>query len=68
MAENENSSDAGKSAEGGQNGADLPPVNQPVWVQCEGYRTMAYRDKEGKWRNFYNDKEITGKVIVIGPE
>jgi len=30
-----------------------------VWVQCKGYRCMAYSDATGRWINFY-----TGKVLA----
>jgi hypothetical protein len=48
--------------------AQLPPIGEYVWVQCQGYRTMAYRDKEGLWRRLSNDKEVTGIIKVEWPE
>jgi len=37
---------------------DLDP-SQLIWVQCRGYRCMAYRNANGRWVNFY-----TGKVLA----
>jgi hypothetical protein len=35
----------------------LPPIGIPVLVQCDGFRCMAFRDKDGKWRDyFYKDQ------------
>jgi hypothetical protein len=33
--------------------------DQLIWVQCHGYRCVAYRNANGRWVNFY-----TGKVIA----
>lgn len=44
---------------------ELPPVGQPVWVQCKGYRTLAYRDGEGKWRNVADKEEVVGVIRWI---
>jgi hypothetical protein len=38
----------------------------PVWVQCKGYRCLAYTDATGKRINFYNGKKLTDFVNVIG--
>ena len=37
-----------------------------VWVQCKGYRCLAYREAIGRWINFYTGKKITDFVKVIG--
>ena len=37
-----------------------------VWVQCKGYRCMAYTDATGNWINFYTGTKITDFVKVIG--
>jgi hypothetical protein len=47
---------------------DLPPGGEPVWVQCEGYRTMAYRDAKGLWWNVGNGQEVKGILTVVWPE
>ena len=46
----------------------LPPNGVAVWVQCEGYRTMAYRDAKGVWRNLGNGKELKGILRVEWPQ
>jgi hypothetical protein len=37
-----------------------------VWVQCKGYRCLAYSDANGKWINFYTGKKLTDFVKIIG--
>jgi len=36
----------------------------PVWVQCPGFRCLAYLDEDGKWRTVFNN-EILTRVLVI---
>jgi len=36
-----------------------------VWVQCKGYRCMAYADATGEWINFYTGKKIADFIEVI---
>jgi hypothetical protein len=36
-----------------------------VWVQCKGYRCLAYLDATGKWINFYTGKKLTDFVKII---
>jgi len=36
-----------------------------VWVQCRGYRCLAYVDATGKWINFYTGKKLADFVEVI---
>lgn len=43
----------------------LPPVGEPVWVQCDRFRTLAFRDKNGKWRALVTEKELVGSIAVI---
>ena len=43
----------------------LPPVGVPVWVQCEGFRTKAFRDKAGVWRTLGREEVLKGVVKVI---
>ena len=47
---------------------ELPPVGEAVWVQCGSYRTMAYRDAKGVWRNLGSDKEQKGIRKVEWPK
>ena len=52
---------------GNEGSGQLPPIGEVVWVQCEGYRTMAYRDAKGVWRNLGNGKELKGILRVEWP-
>jgi len=36
-----------------------------IWVQCKGYRCLAYSDATGKWINFYTGKKLTDFVKII---
>jgi hypothetical protein len=64
-----NSQDAQPSGTEGNSqartGQSLPRVGEPVWVRCDGYRTMAFLDDKGKWRNLVTREELTGVVQVI---
>jgi len=51
-----------KPAEDGQSNKRLHAL---VWVQCKGYKCLAYKNSRGKWINFYTDKKITDFVSVI---
>ena len=37
-----------------------------VWVQCKGYRCMAFTDANRKWINFYTGKKLTDFVKMLG--
>jgi hypothetical protein len=37
-----------------------------VWVQCRGFRCLAYSDAAGQWINFYTGKKLTDFVKMIG--
>jgi hypothetical protein len=37
----------------------------PVHVQCDGFRCLAYRDKNGVWVDYHNGKPLTGTVKVV---
>ena len=43
----------------------LPPVGVPVQVQCEGFKCMAYCDKEGKWMDFVTRKFLPHVLGVV---
>lgn len=45
--------------------APMPPVGVPVWVQCKGFRVMAYLDHNGKWRNLATTEEVVGVIKWI---
>jgi len=54
------------TAEKAQDPDDLPLSGQMVWVQCKGYRCLAFRDAQGKWVNFYTGEKLTNFVRVVG--
>jgi hypothetical protein len=33
-----------------------------VWVQCPGFRCLAYQDEQGRWRTFFSG-EILSQVF-----
>ena len=64
--DSESSKDLGEP--GGQNEGALPPIGETVWVQCEGFRTLAYRDDKGRWRTVADGRELKGVVKVASGE
>jgi len=44
--------------------AQPQPEIRLVWVQCAGYRCLAYATK-GKWINFYTGKPLADFVEII---
>jgi len=45
--------------------SELPPVGLNVWVQCEGFRCLAYRTKDGKWLTAFGNKEVKDVIRVL---
>ena len=43
----------------------LPLSGQMVWVQCKGYRCLAFRDAQGKWVNFYSGEKLSDFIRVV---
>jgi hypothetical protein len=43
----------------------LPPIGEQVLIQAEGFRCLAFRDKDGKWRNVFGRGELPGIIRVI---
>jgi hypothetical protein len=43
----------------------LPAMGEQVLVQAEGFRCLAFRDKDGKWRNAFSRDELPGTIRVI---
>ena len=54
------------STSGSQPGRAISMTTILVWVQCKGYRCLAYADATGKWINFYTGKVLNDFVDVIG--
>jgi hypothetical protein len=48
-------------------GKDFNPESRGeiAWVQCIGYRCLAYRDKNGKWRRLYDNEVLLDVVREI---
>jgi hypothetical protein len=47
---------------------NLPPSPDEVMlVQCEKFRCLAFRDKQGKWRSPFSKMELPRVVHVIEP-
>jgi hypothetical protein len=46
----------------------LPPPGKPVIVQRPCCRCMAYRDRDGKWRDYFHRDELTDVIEVIPEE
>ena len=61
------SSEAAETPMGGEpmSQSDLPPVGEPVWVECGSYRTLAYRDEHGVWRTVAK-KEPVKVTRILG--
>jgi len=36
----------------------------PVQVQCDGFKCMAFRDREGKWVDFFS-REFVPRVLGV---
>jgi hypothetical protein len=43
----------------------LPVLGLPVQVQCDGFKCMAFRDKEGKWVDLFSRKFLSRVLGVI---
>ena len=48
-----------------QASGQVPIFKELVWVQCKGYRCLAYSDANGKWINFYTGKKLQDFVRII---
>ena len=38
---------------------------QTFLVQCETFRCLAYRDRAGKWRGVYDNRELAAVKAVV---
>ena len=43
-------------------GLNAPTMENAIYVRCAGFRCLAYRDLEGKWRNFFTLELLPGNV------
>jgi hypothetical protein len=44
----------------------LPVAGLPVLVQCDGFRCMAFRDKQGRWIDLFT-REFVPRVFGVVP-
>jgi hypothetical protein len=42
----------------------LPVLGLPVQVQCDGFKCMAFRDREGRWVDFFS-REFVPRVLGV---
>jgi hypothetical protein len=54
------------SANASQTVIRIPSYGDLAWVQCKGYRCMAFVDATGQWINFYTGEKLKTFVKVIG--
>jgi hypothetical protein len=56
------------TSEAGPGGCDAvsPFVLEFFMVQGSGFRCMAYRNQDGKWRGAFDDEELPGAIRVLG--
>lgn len=40
-------------------------IGEPVWVQCDGYRCLAYQNQQGEWLAFHNGTKLAKVVKVL---
>jgi hypothetical protein len=41
---------------------------EPVWVQCEGFRCLAVRDRHGTWKIFYDGVPLSGVIKIVSKD
>jgi len=42
------------------------PVHVPVWVQCDGYRCKAFKNRKGEWLSYPSKRPLYDVVRVLG--
>jgi hypothetical protein len=42
----------------------LPVFGLPVQVQCDGFKCMAFRDREGRWVDLFS-REFVPRVLGV---
>ena len=43
----------------------LPELGLPVQVQCNGFKCMAFRDKNGHWKDLFTLESLPGVLGVV---
>jgi hypothetical protein len=54
-----------ESARGDEEYGPLPRPGLPVQVQCDGFKCMAFRTKEGKWIDFFTHESLPRVLGVV---
>jgi len=48
-----------------KNYGPLPSTGVPVQVQCDGYKCMAFHDREGRWLDLFSLKFVPRILDVV---
>jgi len=40
-------------------------IDEPVWVQCDGFRCLAYLNRRGEWRAFSSGEKLPKILRVL---
>ena len=43
----------------------LPASGVPVQVQCAGFKCLAFRDKQGNWKDFFTRESLPAVLGVV---
>jgi hypothetical protein len=43
----------------------LPVIGLPVQVQCDGFKCMAFRDREGRWVDLFTHQFVPRVLGVV---
>jgi hypothetical protein len=49
-----------------KNYGPLPALGVPVQIQCDGYKCMAFLDREGRWVDLFS-REFIPRVMGVVP-
>jgi hypothetical protein len=49
-----------------KNYGSLPSMGVPVQVQCDGFKCMAFLDREGRWVDLFS-REFVSRVLGVVP-
>jgi hypothetical protein len=44
----------------------LPALGVPVQIQCDGFKCMAFLDREGRWVDLFS-REFVPRVLGVVP-
>jgi hypothetical protein len=45
----------------------MPKLGLPVQVQCDGFKCMAYLDKDGRWKDLFSHELLPHVLGVVTP-